>query len=274
MLAVNAVRIDTGALDFACYIARLTNSGLTGLFLENLVEDEKLTVRKAYDGTYIYLDVDENSPEYLAKMEAIGKNIEVFNEVCSKNGIRSNVCKDRERPLDDIIEESRFADVLIVDAHMTFKKIMPDAGPRFVKRVLRNITCPIIAVPGTFEKIDDIIFAFDGHASSMFAIKQFTYLFPELSSHKLIVVHAGDNNGSFSAGTDQLKDWLHNHYASFVFKELPGKMDGVLLDYLSARKHAIVIMGAYGRSALSRMIRKSAADPIVKTLSQPLFIAH
>ena len=40
LLAIDAVNINMPALDFACYIGRLTNSKITAVFLENLVADE------------------------------------------------------------------------------------------------------------------------------------------------------------------------------------------------------------------------------------------
>jgi hypothetical protein len=41
LLAIDAVKINMPALDFACYLARLTNSKITEVFLENFVANEK-----------------------------------------------------------------------------------------------------------------------------------------------------------------------------------------------------------------------------------------
>ena len=46
LLAIDAINLDMPALDFACYLGRLTNSKITGVFLENLVADEKLVIKK------------------------------------------------------------------------------------------------------------------------------------------------------------------------------------------------------------------------------------
>ena len=37
---MDAENLDMPTLDFGCYIGRLTNSKVTGVFLENLVEDD------------------------------------------------------------------------------------------------------------------------------------------------------------------------------------------------------------------------------------------
>jgi hypothetical protein len=40
LLAIDAMKPDIKSLDFACYIANLTKSKVTGVFLENLVSTE------------------------------------------------------------------------------------------------------------------------------------------------------------------------------------------------------------------------------------------
>ena len=44
--ATNKDMIDRSALDFACNLASLTRSKVTGVFLENLVPDEKEVMEK------------------------------------------------------------------------------------------------------------------------------------------------------------------------------------------------------------------------------------
>lgn len=274
LLALNAVKINPETVEFACDLAKLTNSSVTGLFLENLAEDKTLKVRNAYDGTYINLEVDEDSAEYRSKMAATQHNVDLFGQLCEKNGVRTNACLDGGRPISEVIRESNFADLLIVDADTTFRKMLADVPSSLVKRILQGTGCPVIVAPKIFQKTDDIIFLFDGQKSSMFSIKQFTYLFPQFASHKLIVLHVADGWSPDAAEPDLLKDWLQNHYSNIAFKILRGKSDDDLLEHLSAHKNAMIVMGAYGRSFISRQFRKSYLDPLVKTLDQAFFIAH
>lgn len=53
LLAIDAVNPDTNGLDFACYLGRLTRSKITGVFLENLVAEERLVFKEMYEGTHI-----------------------------------------------------------------------------------------------------------------------------------------------------------------------------------------------------------------------------
>ena len=42
LLAMDALNLNMNAIDFACYVAKLTRSRLTGVFLEGLIEERPL----------------------------------------------------------------------------------------------------------------------------------------------------------------------------------------------------------------------------------------
>lgn len=275
MLVLNAVKLQEHSVKFACALSRMTGSSLTGLFLENIVEDEKLIMKNAYDGTYITIEADRTSPEYIAKKQTIENNIDVFNRSCRANGVSSSVLRDERRPVNEALKESRFADLMIVDADMTFKKDTDTVPSFFLRKMLRSVACPVLVVPQLYEEeIYEIVFAYDGTASSMFAMRQFTYLFPEWSSRKLVVINANDREEADIMLPPSMKEWLQAHYNTFLFEELHGKRLGILLDYLSPRKNAVVVMGAYGRGGVSRLLRESSADVLLNKTQMPLFIAH
>ena len=51
----------------------------------------------------------------------------------------------------------------------------------YMIEALRASESPVVVVPENFSRIDHLAFAYDGGKESMFAIKQFTYLFPNLT---------------------------------------------------------------------------------------------
>src|ERR1700759_2683394 len=104
LLALDATNLNTHAIDFACYIARLTCSRLTGVFLEGLQEGRPVLV---------------DAPEGHATVEM---NIHRFREACICRETLSAVHRDRGVPLSEIVGESRFADLIIVDPETAFHK--------------------------------------------------------------------------------------------------------------------------------------------------------
>lgn len=274
LLAINAVDPDTNALDFACYLARLTKSKITGVFLENFVAEE-MPVLKQKDGiTYMNWEVDEKADDYKEKMAIIENNIAFFKERCTSLGVSYGIHLDRGVPIFELIDETLFADLLVVDAKTSINLHYEESLSEFVRHILKKAKCPVIIAPENFDVTDEIIFTYDGSASSVFAIKQFTYLFPQLQNRKVRVLQINETGEWKEQDKLKLQEWLKDHYAQFELEAVKGNSDNKLFDYLYPKKNLFLVMGAYGRNTLSQFFKPSHADLLIKTISQPIFIAH
>ncbi len=274
LLAINAESPNWNTLDFACYIAKVTGSGLTAVFLENLAAEEKLVIKKMYEATYIDWELDENSPRYQEKMKLIEQNIERFKKRCAEHGITNSIHRDKDAPNKDLISETRFADVLILDPEMSFDSSARRLPTGFAKKILEGSECPVIIAPYDFYAIDDLVFAYDGSRSAVFAIKQFIHLFPVFGNKKIIVLQVEENPDSPVMETREIEALLKAHYTDIQPQVLQGKPDNELFKYLLNRKNSFVIIGAYGRSFISNLFRHSTAELMMKAIDLPIFIAH
>jgi len=108
----------------------------------------------------------------------------------------------------------------------------------------------------------------------MFAIKQFTYLFPELIKNKITVLKVRRLGDDTFEDAFKMKEWMKEHYEEVEYVLLNGDPADQLFAYLLERKNGVVVMGAYGRGMLSRFFKPSQARLIIKTVNMPIFIAH
>jgi nucleotide-binding universal stress UspA family protein len=274
LLAIDAVNPDTSAMDFACYLGRLTKSKVTGIFLENLVAEEKPVWKKAYGTTYLDWEADEQSEEHKDKQQIIDKNIAMFKQACENRSVQCKIHRDRGAPAEEIISESRYADLLILDAATSFNKRFEGVPTEFVKDVLKNAECPVFIAPESFEAVNEIIFAYDGSRSAAFAIKQFTYLLPEFKDKKATVFQANEHGVWADQDKYKLNEWLQTHYSSVSFEAIKDDSNEKLFSHLFGKRNVIIVMGAYGRTGLSRFFKHSRADLLISTIIQPFFIAH
>jgi len=257
LLAMDALNMNTHAIDFGCYIAKLTRSRLTGVFLEGLIEERPL-VPAEEDGK-----------------ATVETNIHRFREACVCRETLSLIHRDRGVPLSEVIAESRFADLIIIDAETAFNRKDAIIPGRFVKDVLRSAECPVLIAPYGFEALNEIIFAYDGSASSVYAIKQFAHLFPNLHNIPVVVLSIRDDESPALEEQFKIKEWLRAHYDNVHFDiRHGGGASDQLLAHLIEKKDAIVIMGAFGRNDISTFFRPSSANVLVKTVNLPFFIAH
>lgn len=111
-------------------------------------------------------------------MELIERNIRIFKEECINRGVSFGLPHYRGVPARELIEESRFADVLEIDAETSFNRRYDGTPTEFVRGILKKAEYPAVIAPASFESMYEIIFIYNESPSSVFAIKQFTYLFP------------------------------------------------------------------------------------------------
>lgn len=263
LVAIDANQVNMNVLDFACYIAKLTHSKLTGVLLDNT---EALPVIDIISGI--------SDSTFKDTTEQVKKSIQIFTNACRNRGANCAVHFDQGVAAADIIKESRFADLLIVDPEMSFSDKREAAPTGFIKNVLANSECPVVIAPFTFYGVNEIVFAYDGSPSSVFAIKQFTYLFPELTDKKITVLQVHEKDGGPITEKNRIGELLQMHYSAIGFQHLYGNAGNELYSYLLGKKNVFVVMGAFGRSMLSGFFKHSTAELVVKIINLPVFISH
>jgi nucleotide-binding universal stress UspA family protein len=273
LLALDANKPSMPALDFACFLARVTQSPLTALFLENL-EAEKKALRPVTHAAVGETPFPGIPTGPVSSEKLMEDNILRVTNGCENRSVRCSVLRDEGMPVKSVITQSRYADVLVVDAATSFEKAFEGTPTHFVKDVLEDAECPVIIAPESFDEINEVIFAYDGTSSAAFALKQFSYIFPQFGEKKATLVRVNEKGEWPEKEKLTITAWLSNHYPAVEFHAIKGDTESQLFSYLFRRKNCMVVMGAYGRSGLSRFLKSSKADVIIKTMPLPVFISH
>jgi hypothetical protein len=206
--------------------------------------------------------------------ETILRNRQMLADSCASRGINVQFVRDESYEFDELIKESRYSDLIIADANMSLEKRFEGTPTLFLRQLLENTECPVIVAPETFDSIEEVVFAYDGGESSMFAIKQFTYLFPEFCNRKLTVVEVCDPEDKLFTEKQRLVQWIEKYYNNVHYHLLYGAPKDELFGYLLGSKNKLVVMGAFGRTMLSLLLSKSNAELILKAVNLPVFISH
>jgi hypothetical protein len=272
LLAVDADHVDIDVIRFACNIATFTHSTLTGYFLgEPREEDSAANI--AFTARYNETVSTHCIPSIAERRQFAF--IQQFERTCAVKGIRCEVLNNSKRnAVQAILEESRFADLVIIQPTLSPDKKLEEAPTGLVKEILANAECPVLVAPQQSTGIEEIVFAYDGSRSAVFAIKQFTYLFPELADKKAIVLQVNKDDSLPVTEKEKLGKWLRMHYSGIGFQVLKGKASEELYGRLLGKQNTIVVMGAFGRSWLSGLFKPATAGLLLKTIKLPFFITH
>ncbi len=273
LFLADAQKFNAGTLDFASFLCRQQHSSLTGVFVESTGQDPHYAVLHQ-DIVYGGVMVGIETPVEQLKEERIRKNIAFFESNCINRGLAYEAIRLRGHALDQLLLESRYADLILIDPAMCFNDISSTSPTSFVRKVLAHAECPAIIMPEHFTGLDEIIFAYDGSPASVFAIRQFTYNFKELTSKPITVVTANAATLVTAEEKQRMDDWLERHYRRLSYQSIEGESRSGLLEYVLSRNNAMVIMGAYGRGTLSSFFSSSHADRLARYASKALFISH
>ncbi|MEO6546596.1 MAG: hypothetical protein ABIN94_01300 [Ferruginibacter sp.] len=271
LLAVNAINLKKNALDFACYLARLTKSRLTGVFLENEIAAMAPVLGNVHGMLYDGQN-DEEDCTYEDKMKLINANISDFEEGCIQGEVPFNITCHRGFPSNDLLKETQFADLLVVDADTSFNDRFEGCPTEFVHELLIKSACPVIIAPERFNGVDELVFVYSGSISSLFAIKQFTYLFPQLFNKKVTVVQVSQSGKWDHHDKDKLMGWLSEHYYSVNFEYLFQETNAALISLLTAKKNIFIILSSYEKFGIVQYAKNSPTDLLIKTVMKPIFI--
>lgn len=269
----DGTKYSEGASKYALELAKASNSLLVGVFLNDL---SYLSYTYAYGWEQPYIDygalIEQSREE---DKEKIDLNIALFKRACEEKGISYKIHLDKGVPFQEVIAESVFADLLLIDSHTSFLTFGENTPSLFLKDVLTDSQCPVLVVPHHYTPFDKTVLCYDGNPSSIYAIKQFGYLFPELSTMETTVVSINESHSRVLKDGSNLRDLVKQHYLKTNYEILSGNIEDSLFEFLKEKgNNAIVVMGAYGRNALSRLFQQSLSNRIIKELHVPVFITH
>jgi len=277
LLLVNALNFKAETLDFASDIAKLNRSKLVGVFMEDHNLDTVPSV-KTVGGTAFVEEITVGVEEQKKQSNIIQKNIATFIGGCIQREVLSIVHRNSGNPLDRVIEETRYADLVIVDPSFSFSS-EGKIPSKFVLELLGRAECPVLIAPEYYEELEEVVLAYDDSRSSVFAIKQFCYQMPKLAEKRIVVLHICKESSQHSIADEKahFKEWLEMHFSNGSFLELTGEARDVLFEYFmlhNNNNNKMLVTGAYGRNYLSTFFKPSAADLVLKAVDIPIFITH
>lgn len=267
-------RFAESTLKYAIQLTGKADACLVGLFLDDsLYHSYPISPAiKAYKNpNQKLIALEEKDQE--KRDEAVAR----FTRACEEAGIAFTFHRNKNMALQELKQESIFADLIFINSHETFSPFEENPPTQFIRELLAGAQCPVMVVPDVFKPIDKFTFLYDGAPSSVFAIKMFSYIFNELVVHNPAEVFTVKEKagGVRVPDTNLVQEFIKWHFPKVKFITARGNPESQIISHL--RKQAgneLVILGAYRRSEISRWFKTSMADVLMKELEIPLFIAH
>ncbi len=265
LIILNESRIPQHLIKSAVGIAKQTNSLLEAVFMNDsssLNGDYPFPNDLHFTGTEASLESRNEEA-----MNAIENDVKLFKDACEEYKVDYKVDIETSASIKHLIELSLFADLIIADARSA-------SDDYDIKDLLTDAHCPLLLVSRLAEEVKTLFLAYDGSNSSMYAIKMFSYIFPEYKDLPTHFFHVAGDVGEIPQ-LDEIKTWAATHFTNIDFKLLSGNTRKELIDYIRhGSENSVIVMGAYSGSSISRLFLKSMAQPVITETNASLFITH
>ncbi|HEY0678486.1 MAG TPA: universal stress protein [Chitinophagaceae bacterium] len=272
--AIDGLKYSEGTTDYAVHLARQANAHLVGVFLDDFTYHSYKIYELVGDEVE---DIMERRLKFEEKDESARRQaVSYFEDKCRGAGIEYTIHHDRNIALQELLHESIYADLLIIDMKETLTHYEENLPTRFMRDLLTNVQCPVLAVPGKYVPLNRAQILYDGSPSSVYATRMFSYVFSSLKYLEVEVITVKKEDQDLHVPDNRLmKEFMKRHFPNAAYTVLKGESNAQLLKHLKpVQGDSIVVLGAYRRGMVSRWFKSSLADVMMKELKTPLFIAH
>lgn len=268
----DGLRFSDSTLQYAITLAKRDGAHITGLFPDDFTYNSFSMYKLIRDGA-TSAEIADFEIRDKNKRDEAGR---LFEAACHKEGLTCNVHHDRNVAIQDVLHESIFADLMVIDAHETFVQNEQELPTRFIRDLLADVQCPVLLVPPEYTNIQRMVFLYDGEPSSVYAIKMAGYLIPWIKTMQLEVLSINNRDAGNHLEDNQLiREYMKRNFPGSTFKVIKGQPENEIVNQLHLQPaNTLVVLGAYQRGRVSRWFRTSMADILMEKLKLPLFVAH
>jgi nucleotide-binding universal stress UspA family protein len=271
--AFDGLKYSAATAEYAINICKQSHAHLVGVFLDDMIY-HSYRFKDIIEGDEVS---DKKLKELNEKDAAVRKgSIHLFKSACEHAGIEFTIHHDKNVAVKDLLHESIYSDLLVISKKESFTIYHDKSPSEFIQDLLADVQCPVIVVPEKYSPPQSIIFLYDGDPSSVYAVKMFSYDFTSLKHLPEKVLSVKPLKQSLHLPDNHLmKEFMKRHFPNAEYIVLKGDAENTILTYLQQQsEEALIVLGAYRRSRVSRWFRQSMADVLMLNTNFPLFIAH
>lgn len=272
--ALDGLHYSTITRDYSIQLTKNSDAHLTAIFLDDMTN----TSYKIYNLVVKEGVSEKKIKSYKEKDKITRINASHdFDSEAKKAGVQYNLQHDKFIALNELLHESTFADLLIIDSKESLSHHTEQSPTRFIKDLLSDVQCPVLLISQEYVPLKKVILLYDGSPSSVFAIKMFEYIMMPLNEHlsvELLTVN-GMEDDLHLPDHKRMKAFLKAHFKNVTYTILKGLAETEITTHVQHQgKETLLVLGAYGRTALSNWFKSSLSGVLLKQTKLPMFITH
>jgi nucleotide-binding universal stress UspA family protein len=201
--------------------------------------------------------------------------LDQFAERCTAAGVRYHSLKDSGAAYQKILQASRRYDLVLLGQETHFEFWAEQQPDQTLQTVLHHTTRPVVTVPASLPTGQGVLVTYDGRRESDLALQAFEA--SGLDFGEDVHVLSLDRDLERASGWAQrAMEFLQSHHiqASALPAQGRSSIASTILDHVEQRPPRLLVMGAYGRSALREFLAGSVTDAVVRGSPVPVLLCH
>lgn len=203
-------------------------------------------------------------------LEQKGKEIlENFKEACKKAGIESDTILDSGIVSNQICEESKIADIIVMGRKGINVSFEHGLLGSTTEGVIRKAPKPVMIVSDKYEEIRKPLLVYNGSFSSSRVMRTAAEFAKVLALPlTVLIVSRGKNEGFLNEAEEYFKPYeLEVKYVT-----LENKVPADIVTYIDSEFHDLVFLGASGHGKLVERVLGGTTEFVLRNLEKPIIL--
>jgi nucleotide-binding universal stress UspA family protein len=275
LLPLDTEADTSAATQVAVDIARRYDAEITGLAVVD-TEGIEGSSRGGGIGSFYYA---EQLRERLTNetRQTASRLIGSFEQAMHAAGVRFRDEVTEGVPFQRIVEDAKYADLLVVGRDPHFFYGHPNERTQTLARVVKESGCPVLTVPDAVPSVERVLAAFDGSDASARTVRQFAQLLPfgdSVAVHVLTVGKSSREEDEAQLRLSNMRAFLEAHGLPVTTAFATGDPFDQIQAHAEQSQADLILAGAHAVGQLKRMAFGSTTASLIENERRPLFLHH
>jgi len=261
----------------ATMIGKMYDAQITGLVVLDIPGIER-SIGPIPVGALHYAEKMELAKKVEASQRIEGL-IDKFVTKCENEGVACHEAHTQGYPSDQIINESKYYDLMIIGLRTFFHFETSDMTGDSLDAILSEAVAPILGIPSDFDydiksgRKLKVLIAFNGGVQSARALQRFAQLVnPDYMD--ITIMNSSDNKKEGIYLLDRAAEYLHSRNIREVKKEWTSQDVKKIVKDKYYDTHDVFVVGAHAREGLFDFMVGSLTKYLLREAKKPVFIGQ
>lgn len=272
LVGLDGSKFSDAAVSLGLQWAKASNAVLVG---QAVVDEPGITVPEPVPMGAAYFKGQRDEELLAEARRRAAQFLERFAARCAEAGVASQSREDSGDPAEMILAEAQRHDLVLLGTETHFRSGTPDAACDTLDKVLHSPPRPVVAVPEKLGEGRTVVIGYDGSLQAARTLS--VYLATGLASqYENVVVTIDEDFDEAERITRRAVDYLTLHGAAVKARPVETRLDpaSILLDHTVQLKAHLLVMGAFGHSALREFFFGSTTRGVLRDSKVPVMLYH